>query len=360
MAALDLKNIPDNHTVQVMVDVNNKNYLLCTLSKQILQVSLELNFDVGTEISFMQNGKGHVHLTGYLLPDEDGEGFDLEEEAGDEEASEVEESADDEAEEEETGKKRKSKPAKEKPNKKSKKTLVDLIDALAEEGSDADDTFDADGLTADDSEDSDIEEEDAASDEEADDSDNQMDDDAEESDDDNDEEEEDDDDSEDVEEEEKSPKSKKSKLQNGKSPPVPETKKEKKKNKQKENKENGSNAGNSPQKKTLQGGVHIEDINVGNGPVAKPGKLVEVYYVGRLKSNNKQFDASKSGPGFKFRLGKREVIQGWDIGVAGMKVGGKRRITCPPHTAYGAKGSPPVIPPNSTLVFEVELREVKG
>lgn len=70
------------------------------------------------------------------------------------------------------------------------------------------------------------------------------------------------------------------------------------------------------------------------------------------------FDSTKSGEGFKFLLGRGEVIRGWDIGVAGMKVGSKRRITCPPQMAYGAKGSPPVIPPNATLVFEVELRGI--
>ncbi|CAK9800084.1 46 kDa FK506-binding nuclear protein [Anthophora plagiata] len=74
--------------------------------------------------------------------------------------------------------------------------------------------------------------------------------------------------------------------------------------------------------------------------------------------NGKKFDSTTQGTGFKFRLGKGEVIKGWDIGIVGMKVGGKRRITIPPAMAYGAKGSPPVIPGNSTLVFEVELKNV--
>lgn len=102
----------------------------------------------------------------------------------------------------------------------------------------------------------------------------------------------------------------------------------------------------------------IEDIRPGKGPEAKLGKKVSVYYEGRLKSNNKMFDSTKSGDGFKFILGKGEVIRGWDIGIVGMKVGTKRRITCPPNCAYGPKGSPPVIPPNATLVFDVELRGV--
>ncbi|KAJ8953203.1 hypothetical protein NQ317_018345, partial [Molorchus minor] len=77
-----------------------------------------------------------------------------------------------------------------------------------------------------------------------------------------------------------------------------------------------------------------------------------VYYEGRLKQNNKLFDSAKAGKGFNFRLGNSEVIKGWDVGVSGMKIGGKRRITCPPSMAYGPKGAPPEIPPNSTLVLK--------
>lgn len=91
--------------------------------------------------------------------------------------------------------------------------------------------------------------------------------------------------------------------------------------------------GASPQKKIIEGGVVIEDLKIGNGPVAKSGRIVQVYYEGRLKSNNKMFDSSKDGNGFKFRLGRQEVIKGWDVGVAGMKAGGKRRIICPPSMA---------------------------
>lgn len=131
------------------------------------------------------------------------------------------------------------------------------------------------------------------------------------------------------------------------------------KEKKKEKKEGA--AGDKQQQggaKALPGGVQIVDLKVGNGPEAKPGKKVQVYYEGRLKQNNKVFDSTKGGAGFKFSLGRGEVIKGWDIGVTGMKVGGKRRITCPPNVAYGQKGSPPVIPGNSTLVFDVELKNV--
>lgn len=108
----------------------------------------------------------------------------------------------------------------------------------------------------------------------------------------------------------------------------------------------------------LQGGLTVQDLKVGSGAEAKNGKKIQVYYEGRLKSTNKVFDSTKQGAGFKMTLGRGEVIKGWDIGLNGMKVGGKRRIICPPQLAYGARGNPPVIPQNSTLVFDVELKNV--
>ena len=83
-----------------------------------------------------------------------------------------------------------------------------------------------------------------------------------------------------------------------------------------------------------------------------------MYYEGKLKSNGKMFDSQMKGKPFKFRLGSGEVIKGWDVGIAGMKVGGKRRLAIPPPMAYGAKGAPPDIPANSTLIFEVECKAV--
>ena len=104
-------------------------------------------------------------------------------------------------------------------------------------------------------------------------------------------------------------------------------------------------------------GVLIEDLIIGTGKqIATSGKRVKVHYAGRLKSNNKLFDSSKKP--FVFRLGRSEVIKGWDIGVEGMVVGGKRKLTIPPEKAYGRQGAPPTIPGNATLVFEVTLLEV--
>lgn len=101
--------------------------------------------------------------------------------------------------------------------------------------------------------------------------------------------------------------------------------------------------------------LQIEDVKVGTGDEAKAGQKVTVHYVGTL-TNGSKFDSSRDrGKGFSFGLGAGQVIKGWDQGVAGMKVGGVRKLTIPPHLAYGERGFPPVIPANSTLVFEVEL-----
>jgi peptidylprolyl isomerase/FKBP-type peptidyl-prolyl cis-trans isomerase FkpA len=98
----------------------------------------------------------------------------------------------------------------------------------------------------------------------------------------------------------------------------------------------------------------IEELVTGKGPEAVRGRSVEVHYTGWL-TDGRKFDSSIGGSPFSFRLGAGEVIEGWDQGVAGMKVGGKRKLTLPPELAYGARGAPPVIPPDATLVFEVEL-----
>ena len=103
-----------------------------------------------------------------------------------------------------------------------------------------------------------------------------------------------------------------------------------------------------------------EDLVVGTGAEATPGKTVEVHYVGVAWSTKKQFDASwDRGETFDFPLGKGRVIRGWDEGVAGMKVGGRRRLTIPPAMGYGARGAGGAIGPNETLVFIVDLLAVR-
>jgi FKBP-type peptidyl-prolyl cis-trans isomerase len=105
--------------------------------------------------------------------------------------------------------------------------------------------------------------------------------------------------------------------------------------------------------------LQIETVREGQGAEAKAGNTVTVHYVGTL-TDGKKFDSSRDrGKGFSFKLGAGQVIKGWDQGVAGMKVGTVRKLTIPPHLAYGDRGFPGAIPPNSTLVFEVELLEVR-
>lgn len=110
---------------------------------------------------------------------------------------------------------------------------------------------------------------------------------------------------------------------------------------------------------TTGSGLKYVDLVVGTGPVAASGNLVTVHYTGWL-TNGTKFDSSvdRHDP-FSFPIGSGKVIRGWDEGVAGMKVGGKRKLTIPSQLGYGARGAGGVIPPNATLVFDVELLEVK-
>ncbi len=110
---------------------------------------------------------------------------------------------------------------------------------------------------------------------------------------------------------------------------------------------------------TTPSGLKYQDLVVGNGPLAESGSQVTVHYTGWLTDGTK-FDSSldRNQP-FPFTIGAGQVIPGWDEGVKGMRVGGKRKLTIPSDLAYGEAGRPPVIPPNATLVFDVELLSVR-
>ncbi|MCC6956759.1 MAG: FKBP-type peptidyl-prolyl cis-trans isomerase [Anaerolineales bacterium] len=110
---------------------------------------------------------------------------------------------------------------------------------------------------------------------------------------------------------------------------------------------------------TTASGLQYEDLLVGEGAQAQPGDTVSVHYTGWLQDGTK-FDSSLDrGQPFTFTLGRGEVIKGWDKGVAGMRAGGKRRLVIPPDLGYGSQGAGGVIPPGATLIFEVELVEIK-
>jgi FKBP-type peptidyl-prolyl cis-trans isomerase len=106
-------------------------------------------------------------------------------------------------------------------------------------------------------------------------------------------------------------------------------------------------------------GLRYQDVTVGQGKEAKAGRAVKVHYTGWLP-NGEKFDSSRDrNEPFGFDLGAGQVIAGWDEGVAGMRVGGRRKLVIPPNLAYGTAGSPPDIPAGATLVFDVELLDVR-
>lgn len=347
MAALEPKS--GGEPVMVMLEHGKAEFLLCTLDQaHARQVALDLNFVEGEEVTFFLNGRGTVHLTGYLtdgLQDDTVSSDDDEEE----EASLQDEDEEDEDNELTLARKR--------PLKVSKKLKESLLQAVNGDSEEDDSDFDVNKVE-DGTEDDDDDEDEEVS----------------------------------VEEEPEpmpalphkrpakkrllgkpmsnaSPSKEQSTSSSAAAEPQDGVPKKKRKKMKQQRSEGAAAASGSPkiqqspqggaagEKGTiLPGGVISTDLRPGNGPVAKPGKNVHVYYTGRL-ANNHVFDKCLSGKAFSFRLGKHEVIKGWETGIQGMKVGGKRRLVIPPSEAYGntRMGS---IPANSTLYFEVELKAV--
>ncbi|XP_037512641.1 46 kDa FK506-binding nuclear protein [Rhipicephalus sanguineus] len=348
MAALEPK--AGGEPVMVMLEHGKAEFLLCTLDQaHARQVALDLNFVEGEEVTFFLNGRGTVHLTGYLT-----DGLQDDTVSSDDEEEEEEASLQDEDEEDEDNE---LTLARKRPLKVSKKLKESLLQAVNGDSEEDDSDFDVNKV------------EDGTEDDDDDDEDEEV----------------------SVEEEpepmpalpHKRPAKKRllgkpmsnaspSKEQGTSSSAAAEPQDgvpKKKRKKMKQRSEGAAAVSGSPkvqqspqggaagEKGTLlPGGVISTDLRTGNGPVAKPGKNVHVYYTGRL-ANNHVFDKCLSGKAFSFRLGKHEVIKGWETGIEGMKVGGKRRLVIPPNQAYGntRMGS---IPANSTLYFEVELKAV--
>lgn len=351
MAALEPKH--GGEPVMVMLEHGKAEFLLCTLDQaQTRQVPLDLNFVEGEEVTFFLNGKGTVHLTGYVTDGLQDDDEDVESSSGDEEVSLPDE--EEEEEEEDLGMGNAFASRRQiQPKKKAKLALVQALNGDDSEEEDPD--FDVDQV------------EDATEDEDNDDND------------DNEEDEEDSDDEEPrpAQLQKRPPLKRPAPMALGRSdkPAAEQTspgpgdsisKKKRKKNKKArtdgatgdsdglQSPTSGGPAGQGG--KALPGGVVSTDVRVGSGPVARPGKSVHVYYTGRL-ANHQVFDSCRSGKAFCFRMGKNEVIKGWETGIQGMKVGGRRRLVIPPGQAYGSTRMGD-IPPNSTLYFDVELKAV--
>ncbi|EIW62941.1 uncharacterized protein TRAVEDRAFT_26444 [Trametes versicolor FP-101664 SS1] len=154
----------------------------------------------------------------------------------------------------------------------------------------------------------------------------------------------------------KSQQKKQKKLKAASGEAVPAATPEKKDEKKKEKKEKAEKEKPKAETKTVAGGVKLVDNKTGTGPQAKTGDMVSMRYIGKLE-NGKIFDQNTKGKPFKFRLGKGEVIKGWDVGIVGMQVGGERLLTIPAPMAYGKKAQSG-IPANSTLIFEVKLLSI--
>ncbi|KAH8553579.1 hypothetical protein BGW37DRAFT_486248 [Umbelopsis sp. PMI_123] len=338
----------------VKVVVDDKEFVLCSLSPdKHEQQTLDHTFVEGEEVTFLATGKNCVHLTGNYVPDQEEAEDEMEippelaalaarmraaEQGVDMDGDEDTEAID-------------ANPLTKLLNPTSEVLESDEEDDDYEDGDsdeeeeddDEEDIVDAEiAKTVANAIDEDEEESNSASDEE------------ESNEDDDDEDEEEDDDEEEDEEEIDEMELERQILS--------------------KNKRSGKQVANPPESKkrkaeakakattgsirSLSNGMTIEDLKLGQGEKAKAGKRVSMRYFGKLE-NGKVFDKNVTGAPFTFALGRGEVIKGWDIGIAGMQIGGERKLTIPAPLAYGKQGSPPVIPPNATLTFTVKLLAIK-
>lgn len=398
-AVLD-PNTAKNGWTTVTVENDGEEIIICALNDKTLSTDLDLNFMEGETVCFQVNGAGTVHMSGYLMSGEDDSMMDFEASSEDESESEevpalvngdiskkkrkmLEDSLTEASGEKKKAKltpldkalaKKEKEEAVKNAKEASKNLKKEVKKAEKKKEEEDDDESEDDDDDDDDEEEGDDEDDSGDDDEEDDDSD-------------------DDDEEEDEEEEassskdvsmnstadstpKKQEKNKKKNQQNGGTPATSEKKKKendenvtpnkkakdeqtspKKTPKNEKNKKDGGNPAKTPTR-TVKGGIKIQDMVEGTGPVAGHKKTVGMFYEGRLAKNGKKFDGNFGGKPFKFKLGMGEVIKGWDIGVDGMKVGGKRRLQIPAKMGYGSNGAPPTIPPNADLVFDVECKFV--
>jgi FK506-binding nuclear protein len=307
-------------TTSIYVEADDEEFLICNLNASETNVTLDLNFNDGEKICFRSSGAGTVHLTGYNVPEDEGgmdmSNFDMESD-GEEEDDEVPQLV------KAFSKGKKPDMATDAELKAAIKKAKVMQAKIAAESKKSPKGAQGDEAESSDDEDYDEDDEDEMGSEE-------------EEEDDDEDGEDDEDDSDDEKKVEASSPSPKKKQMNGDST----KKKDKKKDKTpvKQDKQNGDKPSkenktpNKPDQKTpkktadtpkavktpkkqLKGGVVVESLSVGNGPEAKRGKMIGMYYEGKLKSNNKKFDATLTGKPFKFRLGAGEVIKGWDVGL---------------------------------------------
>jgi len=300
-----------------------------------LNKGLSLQFIEGEEIAFFLTGEGTVHLTGFAMCEEEDDDDDALDSLDEEEMVNLEEEVDSSSDEsgpiiEEYTSDEEQKKLKKQPQQNKKKQ------SLAIQGSSQNGIHDLDFEDSEDDEDFEIGEPEVVA---------ESDEDEDSAEDENDDESEDSGGEDDDEEPEEQP-SKKAKISNGTAFPK----------KTEEKSLITSFTEQKPGKNQIGAKLDTTEIKNGSGPIAKPGKLAHVFYTGRLPSG-KVFDSVSSGKPFSFRLGTGSVIKGWDQGIAGMKVGGKRKLVIPPALGYGGKKVGP-IPPNTVLTFEIELKAV--
>ncbi|KAG0167281.1 peptidylprolyl isomerase fpr4 [Apophysomyces sp. BC1015] len=331
--------VSDTIRSSLCVKIDGKSFVLCSLTpEKVEQQTLDVTFVEGEEVTFSVKGPNTIHLTGNYTFDDEGSDMDdddidmmdlpngidrraaayLDDEAEeDEEEDDEEEDEEEEEEEELVAKNNKKRPAKTQEEQPAKKRKAEQKQAEEKKQEELKKKQEEQKKQAELKK---------------------------------------------KQEEQKKQAELKKKQEEQKKQAELKKKQEELKKKQEEQKKQAELKKKEDEKKSkvvkLPNGLVIEDVKVGTGAAAKSGQRIGMRYIGKL-TNGKVFDKNVSGKPFSFMLGRGEVIKGWDIGVAGMKTGGERKLTIPAPLAYGKRGAPPDIPGNATLIFEIKLVNMK-